>query len=67
MGSSIEPLPRETDEDLNGGMGGDSRCWNGQTSGRGEPQGRRTWNLMEGSGSHQDLSEVQNGYFWTGS
>ncbi|CAH2062752.1 unnamed protein product, partial [Iphiclides podalirius] len=40
-------------------MGGDSRCRNGQTSGGGEPQGRRTWNLMEGSGSHQYLSEAQ--------
>lgn len=67
MGYSIDPLPRVTGEVLNGGEGRDSSCRYGQTSGRGEPQGRSAWNLMEGSGIHQYLSEAQGGSFQTGS
>ncbi|CAB3250975.1 unnamed protein product [Arctia plantaginis] len=39
MGYSIELLFRVTGEDLNGGVWGDSGCWNGQVSGGGQPQG----------------------------
>lgn len=40
----------------------DNSCRYGPTSGRGEPQGRSTWTLVEGSGSHQYCREAQEPY-----
>ncbi|CAG9571576.1 unnamed protein product [Danaus chrysippus] len=57
-GYIVEPVPRVTGEDLNGGKSGDNSCRYGPTSGGGKPQGRCTWILMEGSGSHQYCSEA---------